>query len=81
MHVEINKESFTFILSSHYHWGRDTDRLTRYLHQLMYRLKEQGKAHEFAIEGTPWRTTFEELKSFNQTKKKSRLTELNRLYV
>ncbi len=80
VHYEIENERVGLRILSDYHFGKDPDRITRYVHRRMFALKEKGKASDFLVKGNEWRMTFEQLSSI-KTENRGRIIKRDRLYM
>lgn len=78
---ETDGEWLRICMKSHYRFSGDHDRITRYLHRWMDKLRENGTADSFNIEGNTWTISRQSLMSSNAYPRKRKYIDYNILYI
>jgi len=57
-----NGEAVNITIQSIYRFQESSKRVTKHLHNLLFTLKNNGKANEFSVQGKCWQTNLQELR-------------------
>lgn len=77
----LNENSVNIWVVSDYRFTQNNSRITKYLHNWMISLTENGNAHDFNIGGNRWEVALSELQTAKVDRRFKKYDLLNMLYV